>query len=178
MLAGRALALGGHRTEALDELTSAEAELLPCGAEGYRGEAVRELRRFGQRVAPRRRASATTGVEALTARELEVAELVAANKATREIADALFVSEKTVETHLAHIFAKLGVSSRKAGLSQGRTRSPSPSSDHTSSEAVGSAPSWWRGIGRTGCSSSSWLVGPGAGVACQWLGHAGFPSVQ
>jgi DNA-binding CsgD family transcriptional regulator len=48
----------------------------------------------------------------LTARELEVARLVTAGKTNREIAAELFVSEKTVETHLAHAFAKMGVSSR------------------------------------------------------------------
>ena len=47
----------------------------------------------------------------LSARELEVARLVTAGKTNREIAAELFVSEKTVETHLAHAFAKLGVSS-------------------------------------------------------------------
>jgi DNA-binding CsgD family transcriptional regulator len=48
----------------------------------------------------------------LTARELEIAELLAARKTNREIADHLFLSGKTVETHLRNIFAKLGVSSR------------------------------------------------------------------
>jgi DNA-binding NarL/FixJ family response regulator len=48
----------------------------------------------------------------LTARELEVAELVRERKTNREIAAELFLSEKTIETHLRHIFGKLGVSSR------------------------------------------------------------------
>ena len=50
----------------------------------------------------------------LTARELEVARLVTAGKTNREIAAELFLSEKTVETHLSHVFEKLGVSSRAA----------------------------------------------------------------
>ena len=47
-------------------------------------------------------------------REAEVARLVAAGKTSREIAAELVVSERTVTTHLDHIFAKLGVSSRTA----------------------------------------------------------------
>lgn len=54
------------------------------------------------------------GDSGLTSRELEVAQLVAAGKTNREIAAELFLSEKTVETHLYHAFAKLGVSSRAA----------------------------------------------------------------
>ena len=50
----------------------------------------------------------------LTGRELEVARLVTAGKTNREIAAELFLSEKTVETHLSHVFGKLGVSSRAA----------------------------------------------------------------
>jgi DNA-binding NarL/FixJ family response regulator len=50
----------------------------------------------------------------LSKREAEVARLVAAGRTSREIAEALVVSERTVTTHLDHIFAKLGVSSRTA----------------------------------------------------------------
>ncbi|MGN6566191.1 MAG: LuxR C-terminal-related transcriptional regulator, partial [Thermomicrobiales bacterium] len=50
----------------------------------------------------------------LTARELEVVQLVADGKTNRQIAEALFVSDKTVKRHLDNIFAKLGVSSRAA----------------------------------------------------------------
>ena len=42
----------------------------------------------------------------------EVAELVTARHANREIAALLFLGEKTIETHLRNIFVKLGVSSR------------------------------------------------------------------
>jgi len=50
----------------------------------------------------------------LSRREVEVARLVAAGKTNREIAEALTVSERTVTTHLDHIFTKLDVSSRTA----------------------------------------------------------------
>ncbi|MGH2559299.1 MAG: LuxR C-terminal-related transcriptional regulator [Thermomicrobiales bacterium] len=50
----------------------------------------------------------------LTRRELDVLRLLAEGRADREIAAALFVSPRTVMTHVQHIFAKLGVHNRKA----------------------------------------------------------------
>jgi DNA-binding CsgD family transcriptional regulator len=55
-----------------------------------------------------------TGVAALSAREQEVATLVAAGKRNRDVAAGLFLSEKTVESHLARIYDKLGVRTRSA----------------------------------------------------------------
>jgi DNA-binding CsgD family transcriptional regulator len=48
----------------------------------------------------------------LTAAERRVAALAAEGRTNREVAAALFVGERTVETHLSHIYAKLGVRSR------------------------------------------------------------------
>ncbi|HXV34564.1 MAG TPA: LuxR C-terminal-related transcriptional regulator [Gaiellaceae bacterium] len=56
--------------------------------------------------------TAGLGLDALSERELQVARLVSARKTNPEIAAELFVSVKTVETHMRHIFRKLGVSSR------------------------------------------------------------------
>ena len=50
----------------------------------------------------------------LTAREQEIAALVATGRRSRAIADELFLSHRTVETHLARIYRKLNVSSRTA----------------------------------------------------------------
>ena len=50
----------------------------------------------------------------LTARELEVLALVARGSTNRQIAAQLVISEKTVASHVRHIFAKLGLSSRSA----------------------------------------------------------------
>lgn len=58
----------------------------------------------------------------LSAREIEVLELVAAGRANSEVATTLFVSETTVKSHLAHIFTKLGVTSRTAAISVARQR--------------------------------------------------------
>lgn len=52
----------------------------------------------------------------LTARELEVLELLAEGMANKEIANQLVVSEATVKTHLVHIFTKLGVDTRTAAV--------------------------------------------------------------
>ena len=115
LIAGRALAARGDTEAATRELTAAEAELDAAGARRRREEAAQELRRLGHRVARRPRhaaASAGAGLEQLTGREREIAELVCDRHTNREIAAELFLSEKTVETHLRNIFVKLGVASR------------------------------------------------------------------
>jgi DNA-binding NarL/FixJ family response regulator len=72
---------------------------------------VRELRGLGRRV--RRRATAAGAPPGpLTAREREIAGLVAAGRTNREVAEQLVLSAKTVEAHLRNIYAKLGIRSR------------------------------------------------------------------
>ncbi len=116
VLAGKALAALGDRDAAVSTLESAASALRACGATGPLGEAHRELRRLGKRIGAtgRRRSRAETGVAALTPRELEVALLVADGRTNKEIAEQLFLSGRTVESHLGRIFAKLQVSSRAA----------------------------------------------------------------
>jgi DNA-binding NarL/FixJ family response regulator len=53
-----------------------------------------------------------TREEGLTAAELRVASLVAEGRTNREVATALFLGERTVASHLTHIYAKLGIRSR------------------------------------------------------------------
>jgi len=113
LLAGRACAADGDRARAVALLRAAEAQLDACGALGARAEARRELRRLGARVELRGPATpADAGIDALTAREREIAELITDRKTNREIAGALFLSPKTVESHVRNLFVKLGVSSR------------------------------------------------------------------
>ena len=52
--------------------------------------------------------------EGLTQRELEILRLLARGKTNRAIAQELIISEKTVASHVSHIFTKLGVTSRSA----------------------------------------------------------------
>jgi two-component system, NarL family, response regulator LiaR len=60
--------------------------------------------------------------EALTDRETEVLKLLARGKANKQIADGLYVSEKTVKAHVSSILMKLGVQSRtQAALHAVRT---------------------------------------------------------
>jgi len=59
-------------------------------------------------------APTTKGAHGLSARELEVLRLVASGKTNKAIADALFLSEKTIDRHLSNIFVKLNVPSRAA----------------------------------------------------------------
>ena len=54
-----------------------------------------------------------TGWDSLSRSEVRVVELAATGLTNREIGDRLFVSPRTIQTHLAHAFAKLGVSSRR-----------------------------------------------------------------
>jgi DNA-binding CsgD family transcriptional regulator len=68
-----------------------------------------ELRAAGAR--PRR--AALTGRDALTAAERRVATLAAEGRTNRQIAQELFVTQRTVETHLTHTFAKLDIGSRE-----------------------------------------------------------------
>jgi ATP/maltotriose-dependent transcriptional regulator MalT len=113
-LAGRALAQEGQRKRAVAELRRAAAKLDSCGALRYRDQAERELGKLGHRVHRRTRPGKAdgTGLETLTARELQVAQLVADSKTNPEIASELFLSQKTVETHIRNIFRKLDVASR------------------------------------------------------------------
>jgi DNA-binding CsgD family transcriptional regulator len=85
---------------------------------GLHAQAVREQRRLGVRVpAPGRPASAAgSGKEklpfGLSPREHEIALLVVEGCSNQQIAERLFLSVRTVETHLSRVFAKIGVSSR------------------------------------------------------------------
>jgi DNA-binding NarL/FixJ family response regulator/tetratricopeptide (TPR) repeat protein len=113
-LAGRALAQAGKAAEAATALTGAAAALDACGAPRYRDAAERELRRQGHHIHRRTRPGIADGhgLETLTERELEVARLVVDRKTNAEIATALFLSVKTIETHVRNLFRKLDVSSR------------------------------------------------------------------
>jgi DNA-binding CsgD family transcriptional regulator len=99
----------GDRRAAVQALRSGLDLAGRCGALALCERARGELLSAGLR--PRRVHLA--GREALTGGELRVAELAAAGHANREVAQTLFISVKTVETHLRHVYQKLDVRSRK-----------------------------------------------------------------
>jgi ATP/maltotriose-dependent transcriptional regulator MalT len=113
---GRALALLGHcsgradRERATDALERAASLFEGCQAAVRRQEVLAALARLGSR--GRRRKAELLGPAALSKRELEVARLAAEGCSAREIADRLFIGERTVETHLTNAYIKLGVSGK------------------------------------------------------------------
>jgi DNA-binding NarL/FixJ family response regulator len=113
-LAGKALGEAGDREAAVAQLTVAAEAFARYGAARYRAAAEQDLRGLGERVHRRRpdMRSAGDGVASLSSRETEVARLTVDRLTNREIAGRLFLSEKTIETHMRRVFQKLGVSSR------------------------------------------------------------------
>jgi DNA-binding CsgD family transcriptional regulator len=83
---------------------------------------IKGLRDLGARHIPRGpRARTRTNPASLTARETEVLRLLMAGRRNAEIADALFLSPKTVENHVSSILAKLGASSRVEAVDVARS---------------------------------------------------------
>jgi ATP/maltotriose-dependent transcriptional regulator MalT len=111
---GRALALSGDVAAAAGELERAAADFDSYGSLRSRDAAEHELRKLGHRVHRRSAPGKVSGagLEALSGRELEVARLVVDRRTNPEIAADLFLSLKTVESHMRNIFRKLGVTSR------------------------------------------------------------------
>ncbi len=105
---GAVLRRDGRRARARELLRRGLELATRCGAERLAAYGRDELQATGAR--PRR--IALSGVESLTPSERRVAQLAAGGDTNRAIAQALFVTEKTVEGHLAHAFDKLGVRSR------------------------------------------------------------------
>ena len=106
---GRSLSADG-RAEAVASLEYGAAILEKCGSTWRKDRCLETLRRLG--TAGRRAAAAALGPGSLTRREREVARLAATGMSAREIAESLFVGKRTVETHLASVYAKLGVDSK------------------------------------------------------------------
>ena len=113
-LAGRALAAAGDTERALHELEHAAEQLGACGALRYRSQAEHELRKLGRHPYRRTRGghAADGSFDTLTAREAEIARLVAKRRTNPEVASELFLSVKTIESHVRNIFRKLDISSR------------------------------------------------------------------
>ena len=105
---GAALRRAGHRAAARPLLAEALDLAAGCGARPLASRAHEELTAAGGRPRRERR----HGLDALTPSELRVARLAADGQTNRQIAHGLYVTLKTVETHLAHVYAKLGIARR------------------------------------------------------------------
>jgi ATP/maltotriose-dependent transcriptional regulator MalT len=106
---GRLQRLGGRTDEATQNLLSARAQFSVLGASP-------DLRLCNAELGARGQPDGDVGTGdkfGLTASELSVANLVAQRLTNREVAARLYISAKTVEYHLGHIFAKLNITSRR-----------------------------------------------------------------
>jgi DNA-binding CsgD family transcriptional regulator len=102
---GAVLTRHGERDKARPFLSDALARARGCGAEWHAEQALIELRRAGgraRRVPPGR----------LSPQERAVARLARAGRTNQQIGRELYLSVNTVETHLAHVYRKLGISRR------------------------------------------------------------------
>ena len=106
---GATFRAAGQRTMAREPLLDGLALAARCGARALERRVRAELAAIGLRP----RTDAHSGTNSLTPSERRVAELAAAGGTNREIAQTLFVTEKTVETHLGRTFRKLDISSRR-----------------------------------------------------------------
>jgi len=102
LVQGQVLRRLKRKRDARGSLEQARAIFARLGAEPWVARADSELQRVPVRRAP----------DELSATELQIAELAAAGLSNREIARQVFVSRKTVESNLARVYRKLGISSR------------------------------------------------------------------
>ena len=106
---GAALRRSGIRSECREPLALGMDLAHRCGATPLAELGREELVAAGSR--PRR--MVRSGVDALTPSELRVARMASEGMANREIAQALFVTMRTVEVHLTHAYQKLDIASRE-----------------------------------------------------------------
>jgi DNA-binding CsgD family transcriptional regulator len=125
---GQVLRRVGQRRAAAERLSAARERFAGLRARPYLERCEQELAACG--LAPAKRSAFDPS--RLTAQELAVARLVAVGMSNRQVASELFISIKTVQFHLTHIYAKLGVSSRAELAAQFRnneTAETSPPGD-------------------------------------------------
>ncbi len=119
ILEAAALAATGARGAAVAGFRDAADEATLLGAGAVRTWSARELRRLGRRLRP----ASGAGWQALSEREQQIALLAGEGYSNRMIGQALFLSERTVQSHLSRALAALGATSRAAiPASLGRAR--------------------------------------------------------
>ncbi|MGW3078093.1 MULTISPECIES: AAA family ATPase [unclassified Kitasatospora] len=99
----------GRRGQAREALRTAHGLFTAMGAEGFAERARVELAAAGEQARP----AVLGAVELLTGQELNIARLVATGATSREVADRLFLSPRTIDAHLRSVFRKLDVTSRR-----------------------------------------------------------------
>ncbi|HYI16934.1 MAG TPA: LuxR C-terminal-related transcriptional regulator, partial [Thermomicrobiales bacterium] len=122
---GQVLRRAGQRRAAASQLQAARDRLSTLNARPYLERCDRELAACG--LTPAKRSDFDPS--RLTAQESAVARLVAAGMGNRQVASELFVSIKTVQFHLTHIYAKLGISSRGELAAQFRDQETAASTE-------------------------------------------------
>jgi class 3 adenylate cyclase/DNA-binding CsgD family transcriptional regulator len=125
--AARVLVAASRRDEAVALLDEAAAIYDDIDAAADTAHVQAALRDLGVRRKRRRADRPSFGWESLTPMETSVSQLVAEGLTNPEIGERLYISRRTVETHLSHVFTKLGISSRSqlaAELTRRATTSP------------------------------------------------------
>jgi DNA-binding CsgD family transcriptional regulator len=105
---GAALRRAGHRREAREPLRGGHLLARECGADALAETARLELAASGIRL----RRPALSGADSLTPSERRIADMAASDTTNAEIAQALFITVKTVEMHLTHAYRKLDITKR------------------------------------------------------------------
>ena len=125
--------IGGHLAPAI----RAPIDAIAAEATAKLGAAATALREAGRTVGRNDQIGVALGLTAepapsqqrqhlpLTRREHEITELIAAGLTNRQIAERLFIAQRTVDTHVAHILAKLGCSNRAQVAALASARRPS-----------------------------------------------------
>ena len=106
---GAALRRANRREDAREPLRQALDIAHRCGADALELRVREELLATGAR--PRK--AVLRGADSLTASERRVSEMAATGMSNKQIAQSLFVTAKTIETHLGHAYLKLDISSRR-----------------------------------------------------------------
>jgi DNA-binding CsgD family transcriptional regulator len=109
LLYGEWLRRQKRRADAREQLRSAFEMMTAMGTEGFAERARHELLATGETM-PKRTPGTADG---LTPQEAEIARLAGSGRTNPEISTQLFISSRTVEWHLAKVFSKLGINSRK-----------------------------------------------------------------